>query len=281
MFFNSKRVIVGLTTYYNENLMISLSGLSRFGKGAILIIHNDNPDTKITRRQIKDMGYKGRLYIINSSHNIGLLNSRLAIIDFVKQHRIAAGWFIFVDDDDILLNLDIPKIKSNHFAIIQNMAVIRTRLRDVLCAMMHPKDIQIDNQNIYMVRPHIGLAGTLVRTVHMIRLADVLHFAQTGLSDVIEGLNFRPPTDMIMWSALNIVAHNGASDSTPIYMDTVNYIATDLDTVSQKYGMPILPENNINDKIMAIIAKCDTVIHSAVADMSKDATLSSHQTDSE
>lgn len=267
MFIRSKRVIIGLTTYYNENLMISLSGVSRFGRRCILIIHNDNPETKITRRQIRDIGYKGKLHIINSSRNIGLLNSRLAIIDFVKQHRIKAKWFIFADDDDILLNLDIPKIKSNHFAIIQNMAVIRTRLIDVLRAIKRPQDVQIDNENIYMVRPHMGLAGTLVRAVHMMRLGDVLHYAHTGISDVIEGLNFRPPIDMIMWSALNIVARDSATDVAPIYMDTINYIATDLDSVSQKYGMLLAPEKNAQDKILAIIAKCDNVIRTSLADM--------------
>ncbi|MBQ2017732.1 MAG: hypothetical protein II208_04385, partial [Alphaproteobacteria bacterium] len=116
MFACKTRVIVGLTTYYNENLMISLSGLSRLGKRAILIIHNDNPETKVTKRDVRRMGFGGDVHIINSAHNVGLLRSRLAIIDFISEHKISAEWFVFVNDDDVLLNLDLPKVEKKHFA---------------------------------------------------------------------------------------------------------------------------------------------------------------------
>ncbi len=264
MFACKSRIIVGLTTFYSENLMISLSGLARLGKRAILIIHNDNPQTKVTKRDVRRMGYDGDVHIINSGYNVGLLRARLAIIDYVKKHRINSDWFVFVNDDDVLLNLDIPNVGQNHFAIIQNMAVVRTRLIDVLRIIKNPDNFTIDDENIYMVRPHIGIIGTLVRMDYIFKLADILQSASVAISDIDESLGFRPPVDMMMWSALNIIARNDNDTISPIYMDTVNYIAIDIDNVTTKYGMLLQPEKNPHQQIMSAIAKYDTAIHAAL-----------------
>ncbi len=275
------RVIVGLTTYYNENLMISMSGLSRLRGDCVLIIHNDNPDTKVSYQQIRDMGYKGKLYIINSEYNTGLLNSRLSIINFVKQHDIRADWFIFVDDDDILLNIDIPNITEKHFAVIQNMLVIRTRIVDVLRAIQNPASISCDEENVYTVRPHIGMAGTLIRKDILLRFATVLHDALPVISDIDESLGFRPPVDIAMWSAMNIIAHDINPDSTPIYMDTVNYIATDVDTAPVKYGLPIQPKKNPKQQIIAAIAKYDAAVRAVLGTDNNSAAPAGQKTESE
>lgn len=269
MFACKTRVVVGLTTYYSENLMISLSGLARLGKKTILIIHNDNPDALISKRDVRHMGFDGEVYIINSAHNVGLLRSRLAIIDFVKEHKISAEWFMFVNDDDILLNLDLPKVENKHFAIIQNMAVVRSRLIDVLRIMKNPDKLKIDDENIYLVRPHIGIIGTLIRMEYVFKLGEVLKSAMVAISDIDESLSFRPPVDMMMWSALNIVARNDNDIVSPIYMDTVNYVAMDIDNVTMKYGMLIQPEKNPQEQIMAAIAKYDVAVRTAL--MAKNA----------
>lgn len=264
MFTNKSRVIVGLTTYYIENLMISLSGLARLAKRAVLVIYNDNPETPLSKRDVRRMGYEGEVYIINSEHNVGLLRARMEIIDFVKKHKISSDWFVFANDDDVLLNVDVPNIGQNHFAIIQNMAVVRSRLIDVLRIMHNPDNYTIDDENIYLVRPHIGMIGTLVRMEYIIKLADVLRNAAVAISDVDESLGFRPPVDAMMWSALNIVARSDNENVTPIYMDTVNYIAMDIDNVSMKYGMLIQPEKNPQAQIMAAVAKYDMAVRAAI-----------------
>lgn len=264
MFTNKSRVIVGLTTYYIENLMISLSGLARLAKRAVLVIYNDNPETPLSKRDVRRMGYEGEVYIINSEHNMGLLRARMEIIDFVKKHKISSDWFVFANDDDVLLNVDVPNIGQNHFAIIQNMAVVRSRLIDVLRIMHNPDNYTIDDENIYLVRPHIGMIGTLVRMEYIIKLADVLRNAAVAISDVDESLGFRPPVDAMMWSALNIVARSDNENVTPIYMDTVNYIAMDIDNVSMKYGMLIQPEKNPQAQIMAAVAKYDMAVRAAI-----------------
>lgn len=266
MFDKRTRIIVGMTTLYNEYLGISIPGLARLGKKFTLIIYNDNPDTKVKKSYIRRLGYRGKLYIANGGHNIGQLRARLAIVDFVRKKKLNADWFIFVDDDDILANIVIPNVSKNNFAIIQNMAVVRTRLIDVLRVARNATNYTIDNENIYLVRPHVGLAGTLMRYSAVIRMADVMNNALQSISDVDESLTFRPPVDMMMWSALNIIARYDNERATPIYMDTINYIATDVDTCPTKYGMNIQPAKNPTQQISRAIARYDATIRAALHD---------------
>lgn len=264
MFNRKSRIIVGITTFYNEYLGVSVPGLARLKTNSILIIYNDNPQSRVRRRQIRRLGYRGRLYIINSSHNVGMLRARLAILDFAHRKKFNADWFVFVDDDDILTNLTVPNVSKNNFAIIQNMAVIRTRLIDVLRAVRAPECCHTDNENIYLVRPHVGLAGTLVRYPVILRMAAVLNESAQAISDMDESLSFRPPVDMMMWSALNIIAHHDNECAAPIYMDTINYIATDIDTAPTKYGMPLQPAKNPAQQISRAISRYDAVVRAAL-----------------
>lgn len=266
MFCKRTRIIVGMTTLYNEYLGISIPGLARLGKKFTLIIYNDNPDTKVKKSYIRRLGYRGKLYIVNGGHNLGQLRARLAIVDFVRKKKLKADWFVFVDDDDILTNVVIPNVSENNFAIIQNMAVIRTRLIDVLRVARDATNYTIDNENIYLVRPHVGLAGTLVRYSAILRMADIMNNALQSISDVDESLTFRPPVDMMMWSALNIIARHDNERATPIYMDTINYIATDVDTCPTKYGMKIQPSKNPTQQISRAIARYDAAIRATLRD---------------
>lgn len=266
MFYKRTRIIVGMTTLYNEYLGISIPGLARLGKKITLIIYNGNPDTKVKKSYIRRLGYRGKLYIVNGGHNLGQLRARLAIVDFVRKKKLNADWFIFVDDDDILTNVVIPNVSENNFAIIQNMAVVRTRLIDVLRVARDATNYTIDNENIYLVRPHVGLAGTLVRYSAILRMADIMNNALQSISDVDESLTFRPPVDMMMWSALNIIARHDNERATPIYMDTINYIATDVDTCPTKYGMKIQPSKNPTQQISRAIARYDAAIRATLRD---------------
>lgn len=262
----SARVIVGLTTFYDEYLGVSIPGLAQIKGKFILVVYNDNPDVRITKKQIRKLGYRGRLYVINGTHNVGQLRARLAILEFVRKHKIKSDWFVFVDDDDILTNLNIPDVSENNFAIIQNMVVMRTRLIDVLRAVRNNTNYTIDNENVYLVRPHVGLAGTLARFTTIMQLGEILTNALQDLSDVDESLSFRPPVDMMMWSALNIIARHDNGCATPIYMDTINYIASDIDTCSVKYGMKLQPTKNATQQIQRAIARYDAVVRAALAD---------------
>lgn len=264
MLVQKNKFIVGLTTYNNENLAISVPGLARLQKKFVLIIFNDNPETKIKQSDIRRLGYRGKLHIINTKQNQGLCRARLEILDYVRTKHIKSDWFIFVDDDDVLLTLDAPRISEKHFAVIQNMAVIRTRLCDVLRVMKNPNDFTIDDENVYLVRPHVGLAGTVVKTGEMLRMGDILNTARNQITEIDESLDFRAPTDMMMWSALNIVSRHDKSDTTPIYMDKTNYLATDLDTATTKYGKPVAPSKNAQKQILQALNQYDAVVRDAL-----------------
>ena len=266
MFNKNARIIVGLTTFYDEYLGVSVPGLAQIKEKFILIIYNDNPDVRITKQQIRKLGYRGQLYVINGTHNVGQLRARLAILDFVRRRKLKSDWFVFVDDDDVLTNLNIPDVSRNNFAIIQNMIVMRTRLIDVLRVVRNSSNYTIDDENVYLARPHVGLAGTLVRHNTIMRLGDVLHDALQGISDVDETLSFRPPVDMMMWSALNIIARHDNGCATPIYMDTTNYIASDIDTCPVKYGMKLQPTKNATQQIQRAIARYGVAVRVALAD---------------
>ena len=264
MFSKKARIIVGLTTFYDEYLGVSIPGLARMKNKFILVVYNDNPDVRVRKRQIRKLGYRGRLYVINGTHNMGQLRARLAIIEFVRRHKLKSDWFIFADDDDILTNLNIPDVSENNFAVIQNMAVIRTRLVDVLRVVRDGTNYTVDNENVYLARPHVGLAGTLVRFAAIMRLGDVLNDALQSISDVDESLSFRPPVDMMMWSALNIVARHDNECASPIYMDTTNYVASDIDTCPVKYGMTLQPAKNTTQQIQHAIARYDAAVRAAL-----------------
>lgn len=144
------------------------------------------------------------------------------------------------------------------------MVVLRTRLIDVLRVMNNPKNYTIDNENVFLVRPHIGITGTLIRTDMALHMADAFNNANQEISDINERLTFRAPIDMIMWSVLNIVAQHYNPNAKPIYMDSVNYIATDIDTASTKYGMRLLPTKNAKQQIEQTIEKYNAAIRNAL-----------------
>lgn len=265
MFVAKNNLVVGLTTYHNENLAISVPALGHLHKKICLIIYNDNPNTKLCKRDIRKLGYRGKLHIINSPKNVGQLQARLNILEYAHKKYSKHKWFTFVDDDDVLLNANIPNVSTRHFAVIQNMVVIKNRLVDVLRIMKKPTDFTLDNENIYIVRPHVGMSGTLVRMSAALQMLQTLNKIQAEISDIDASLDFRPPVDLMMWSAMNIISRQTDATITPIYMDTINYLATDLDSATTKYGKKILTGKNAQQQILQAISKYDTAVRATVA----------------
>ena len=132
-------IIVGLTTFNNEMLRISVPALGKIRQKFTLIVHNDNPMTTVSRRQIRKLGYCGDLQIINANENVGELRARLAIIDAAQ--ALNPDWIIFCNDDDIMTDIEIPNVSDDNFAIIQNAIILRHRVGDLLRAMECATDI--------------------------------------------------------------------------------------------------------------------------------------------
>ena len=113
-------LIVGLTTFNHEFLRLSVSGLGRIGKNTLLVIHNDNPCKNLTVRHIRRIGYRGHLHIINAEENRGMLAGRFAILQYIRAKKISAPWFMFANDDDIVLNVSVPYVNDNTYAVMGN-----------------------------------------------------------------------------------------------------------------------------------------------------------------
>ncbi|MBR4891929.1 MAG: hypothetical protein IKZ34_01975 [Alphaproteobacteria bacterium] len=270
MFALRSNLIIGMTTYHNEYLELSIPVLGRLKQKFILVIHNDNPAVKITKRYIRKLGYTGKLYFINSAHNVGLLKSRLAILNLIKQKKLHKDWFLFINDDDFLLDAIVPRVSEKNFAIIQNMCLIKNRLIDVLRVSSRKALCDIDNENTVIVQPHISITGTIVRTKYMLLAGELLSSIEEKLYDIDAGLSFMPPTDLIMWNAVNQIAKSIDSDSTPIYMDSVNYVATDIDRTDNRYDIPRRPSKNATTQIERALAKYSAVISAALENNAKN-----------
>ncbi len=261
------RTVVGLTTFYNEYLDISVPGLARLGRDFVLIIYNDNPNTKVPEKHIRKLGYRGKLFVINAGGGLGQFQARLKILEFAKNKKIYANWFVFVDDDDILTRIDIPDVSQDKFAIIQNAVTIRTRLIDVMRVMHDTGNFSIDNENVCIARPNIGLSGTMLRFDTALRMGEVMAVTQQAISDIEDSLNFRLPTDLVMWSALNIIVRHDNDAATPIYMDSVNYIKVDIDSATTKYGKRRFPSKNADQQLARLIERTDAAVRDALRAM--------------
>ena len=110
-------IVVGITTFNNEMLRVSVPWIGKIRQKFTLVIYNDNPMATITRRQIRRLGYCGDLIIINSDENVGQFRARMAIVDTARE--IHPKWIIFCDDDDILSDTDIPNVAKRQYSHFQ------------------------------------------------------------------------------------------------------------------------------------------------------------------
>lgn len=257
-------IIVAMTTFYNENLGISIPGLRHIRKKFTLIIFNDNPDTKLTPRHIRRLGYRGKSIIMNCNANLGTMGARLAIMNAICKMSRRPQWTLFVDDDDILLNCDVPPVNKNNFAVIQNSVEIRHRVIDLMRVMKCPQDFCVDDENVVLNTPHIGLAGTLVRTDVIVGAAEIINTIANDADIITATLGFRPPFDAIMWSWINMYARHLGDDATPIYMNTVNYVSVKIDTAAKKYGVHITPLRNAATQYQRAISKYNGLMAAAL-----------------
>ncbi len=270
MFGKKIDLVIGLTTFYNDLMRISVPPLSRLRGRFLLIVHNDNPTTTITRRDIRRLGYRGKLRIINSAENMDTMRARMEIVDVASKMHHLPKWIIFINDNDILINADIPDVGSDVFAVMQNSISLRRRVTDLISAIFNPDTCTPDGENTILVRPNIGICGVPLRFSVIRGLNDTIVPMYDAMREINDSLDFRPPFDAIMWTLLNTYARHINPTASPIYMDTVNYITTNLDTSPTKYGRAILRGATASARINDTIARYDAILTAALnADSNK------------
>lgn len=239
MLFKKKNLVIGLTVSDVAYLCVSVPALARLRRCFTLVIYNDCADCKISRRMVRDHGYRGRLHIINGAHSIGVLASRIEIVNYVRRHKIRSDWFMFIRDANIVTGVSMPCVMQNNFAIIQNQITLRSGFIDALHLMCNSDTYQVDDTKTFLLRPYLGVSGTWVRSGVLYRTLDILHSILDKVYDIDVSLSYPAPVDMMMWSALNIVARDFNAEYTPIYMDNVACVNIDLDSVSGVTGARI------------------------------------------
>ncbi len=231
---NSKgRLIVGITTFNVELLRVSVPVLARLRQKIFLIIYNDNPSTRLTRRDIRRMGYRGDLHIINGNGG-GKLRAQMEIADAAQKVSPNSQWIVFVEDDAILTDATVPDVSDDVFAVIQNSITVRKNLVDLFRAMDAPGNISPDGDGLILTRPNIGLAGTIVRIQIVAGVYKVMNsLFNDDNNDILDAGDI---SNAVMWSLINTYARHENPAATPIYMDCVNYIKTDFNPRSIRTG---------------------------------------------
>lgn len=228
MFRGKVHTVIGLTVYHTECLMLSVPALSRLSHDFMLIICNTNPAHTVTVRDIRKLGYGGRVHIINSDTETDLIRARLDILDAVPKIAPNAQWITFVNDTDVLSHLHVPDVLPNNFAVIQSAVLVDDNILDVLRVMNSVDWRALDDKNLRVMQPYMGLSGTLVRMVAAHQMGLVLHRVYDGVSTVCGDMYNIMVADAVMLAVLNHVVRSADSTAVPIYMDTVNLMRINL-----------------------------------------------------
>ena len=154
--------------------------------------------------------------------------------------------------------------KNDNFAIIQNSVVLRHRVGDLLCAMERPSEIDIDGENVELVRPHIGLAGVPIRARIFNEMARIMPDIYDAIQKIDDKIDFCPPVDAMMWNFTNTLARHINPNAVPIYMDKINYIQNKIDTPRIKYGRLARPARNVEEHYQRVLTKYDDALQSAL-----------------
>ena len=221
-------IIIGLTTFNHEFLKLSISGLVGAHKNVLLVIYNDNPCKKLSKKYVRRLGYRGNLIIINTDENSGTLRARIALIEHIKKNKLISNWFMFANDDDVVLNTTVPSVSDNTFAIMGNSVVVASGLINVMRIMDNSQDFTIDGVDNMLIAPHIGMSGTLVRMDTMIQYADFMTEIIDKIHEITDNTPFAPPIDLIMWNILVEYMRKTHPNMSPIYMNQNNYLMTKL-----------------------------------------------------
>ena len=214
------RIVIALCATDATMLNITVPPLGRLREKFMLVIHNPNPDVPISRRDIRRMGYRGRLKIINSKTHASLCQARR---DMVAATGPRDAWIIFVDAGDVLTDIDTTPARADNFAIIKNTLYVR-RFSDLMHAAFNDRIPATDAVNVIAGQPGNILRGMPIR-------ADVMRRAAGGGLAMMEMGNpasDAAAVDKMIWQEIRKSVGDNAKQSA-IFMETVSYIVNDID----------------------------------------------------
>lgn len=239
MFSKRKHIFVGLTTFDLAALNVSIPQLGGLGRGFTLVVHNGNPDEKLARKTVRKLGWHGPLYVINATDNVGEWGARLAILDFIKEKNLCPEWITFLDDGDILLDTDIPKVADENFAIIQNATVLKNNFADFF--RINRK--WVSGTDCGTTGAHFDIRGTWIRTKILLEFNDFIRPILPKIYETAKNLKYRLNIGEVLWNGLNIFVREKYPFMSAIYMNKTNYVVIHFGRYVSKYKQRIAPDN--------------------------------------
>ena len=239
MFNRNPRIVVAITTFDLDALRVSLPPLRRFARKCTLVIHNDNPEIELGRRYVRKMHPRGELHIINSNQNFGEWESRVRLIEYIRDKKIPADWIVFADDDDVLIDVCAPDVDKNIFAIVQNATTLSASLTDVF--KISPKWTR--GAPIGKTGPHFDITGTMIRSNIMFEFIEFVRISMPSVNKILSNTHYRVPVSALLWAGLNAFVRVRHPEMSPIYMNQTNYVAIKIGNATTKYGRTV-PNNS-------------------------------------
>lgn len=260
MFGHKPHLVVAITTMDLDALRVSLPPLRRLRQKFTLVIHNDNPVMQLGRGMVRRMYPRGKLHIINTDQNLGELESRIKTIEYIRDNKIPCDWIIFADDDDVLIDVGIPSVGENIFAIVQDATTIYESLTDIF---------KISNKwtlgaPVGKTGPHFDITGTMIRAKILFEFAEFMRGIIPDADKLLANTKYRVPISTLLWAGLNAFARVRHPDMSPIYMNRTNYVAIKMGRATTKYGRTI-PNNATAHKAISETIKKFTGLIDTVA----------------
>ena len=235
MFKRKPHIVVAITTFDLDALRVSLPPLGRIREKFTTVIHNDNPAICLRRVAVRKMCPRGKLHIINTEQNRGELVSRIAIIEYIRDKKIQCDWILFADDDDVLIDLGVPNVGPDIFAVVQNATTLSGSLTDIFKISR----TWTGGAPIGKTGPHFDITGTMIRAKILFEFAEFMRTIIPDTEKLLASIKYRIPISTLLWAGLNAFVRIRHPEMSPIYMNRTNYVAIKMGHATNKYNYTI------------------------------------------
>lgn len=215
-----KHLVIFTTVVDSDALRVSLPPIRRIAHGATLVICNNNPDKKITRRMVRKIYSRGKVYIINPGKNLGELESHIGAVDFIRDKKIPCDWIMFIGATDVLIDATVPDVGDNTFAIVQNA----TTISDLLTDVFKISPTWTHGAPIGKTGPHFETNGMMIRANIMFEFTEFLRTILPDVNNLLARTRYPVPVARLSWAGINTFVRARHPEMSPIYMNQTNIV---------------------------------------------------------
>ena len=221
MFNKKSNIVVAITTFDLDALRVSVPALRAFRRRISLVIQNDHPNQKLTRHMVRKLGYRGRICIINSEKNLGELESKLNLVKFIYDKKIPCDWIMIANDTDAVIDVGVPSVDKNTFAIVHNAVTIYESVADIFKISSR----WVNGAPIGKTGPHFDITGTMIRANILFEFSEFIYQMLPDIYKMLSQTKSHVPISTLLWAGLNTFMRVRHPEMSPIYMNSTNYVA--------------------------------------------------------